>query len=221
LAIVSVHVPKTGGTSLTKQIEQGAFGSWLLDYDDRPRAPGLPARARRGISRVAVRLRAGTLRRYGIIHGHFPADKYRPVADAFMIFLRDPVERLVSHYCYWRDVASKNPATVRNNPLVGEVAAGRMDLVALAWWQRDYYRTFVGGLEIADFDVVGLTEEYDAGIALINRRFNVALQPGRERARETGYADRIDPVVLQYNEENYHYYRQARDRFEMLKKELL
>jgi hypothetical protein len=138
-----------------------------------------------------------------------------------MIFLRDPVERLVSHYCYWRDVASKNPAAVRDNPLVKAVAEGSMDIVALARWQRDYYRTFVGSLRLQDFDVVGITEEFDTSVALINRRFNVNLRPGRERARATAYAGKIDPVILQYNEENYEYYRQARDRFEALKKELL
>jgi len=217
--IVSVHIPKTGGTGITNQIRSGAFGKFLLDYDDKPRSRLVSRKIRRLWSRLTVPFRAADLRSFNIIHGHFPATKYRSVGDAFMVFLRDPVQRTLSHFHYLKKRAEKWDVARRKPQLMQAITEENMDLVEFAALQQDYYRSFIGDMPFEQFDVVGLTEEYEQSIALLNKRFNVTLLPLRERYLE--HPREHLPEVARLNAENYHYYELARRRHIQLVRELL
>lgn len=216
--LVSVHVPKTGGGSLTRQIRNGAFGRYLLDYQDRPLSDSPSHALARLWSRLTVPLRARALSEHDIIHGHFPADKYRSIADAYMIFLRDPVERTLSHYYYWKSAAAGDSQVGKRNRVAAAVARGEVDIVEFAYLQRGIYRMFLGGMEMEQFDVVGLTEQFEKSIALVNRRFHVALVP--LHVRRNVYPRTYAADIEKWNEENYECYRRGRERFEKLVREL-
>ncbi|MET0274220.1 MAG: sulfotransferase family 2 domain-containing protein [Phenylobacterium sp.] len=88
--LISLHVPKTAGTSL-RQMLQGWFGENLAFHyrGDRGEAPAV-AEARPGLC----------------VHGHFNrcrglgALEYYPGASQFIVFLRNPFERFVSQWRY-------------------------------------------------------------------------------------------------------------------------
>lgn len=102
--LISVHVPKTGGTSFRHVLET-RFGTGLLIDHPWERLPDpLNGERLRGSDDEIRR----ALRGITCIHGHFNVRKYLPLLEVegieplFMTWLRDPVERAVSTYFFLR-----------------------------------------------------------------------------------------------------------------------
>jgi hypothetical protein len=221
--IISVHIPKTAGTSLITEIKRGALGRYRLDDEDRPTLLDLGWRMRRLAARAAARWHARRLLQdYDVIHGHFLANKYAflyPRAG-FITFLRDPVPRLLSHYYYFRDVASRNPVTVAKNPVIRMVADGELGLVEFARSEamRHMYERFLDGLDPERFTLVGITERYAESIALLNGLLGTALEARHERrtdrARHAAEYEPVLPELVEANRGNQRIYAAAQTLFE-------
>lgn len=97
LEMASVHIWKTGGTTLVDALRR-KYGLRLRLYYPPPLAP---ARAR---------IRAQLRQAYGLalapfsraVHGHFPASQYADTNAEMIVFVRDPVEIRASAYHYVR-----------------------------------------------------------------------------------------------------------------------
>jgi len=160
--LISVHLPKTAGTSFGESLTD-RFGDRLLrDYDDAPlNAPPLGRKLSALLG--GVRNLVTPPERADCIHGHFLPIKYRwlPLRRParFVTWMRDPVERLASHYHFWN--RQYDPRTAR--PLHRRV-------VEESWPFERFYRSpellnvyaqFLWGFPVAAFDFIGVTEHYD------------------------------------------------------------
>ncbi len=217
--IVSIHIPKTAGTSFRVALEQTFGDRLLLDYDDRPLStkPEQVER-RRGAARVVEERPGELLANYDAVHGHFIADKYRPLAtDArYAAFFREPGARLVSHFKQWRRQASPE------NLLGWKVHTGEVGLRELASDPLigSLYRHFLGDVAVEELAFVGLTDAYERSLALFEAVFGYALPALRENLTEpdgspdgaSGDAD-FDKALLA---RDHDVYDQARRRFEAL-----
>ncbi|MGB3513307.1 MAG: sulfotransferase family 2 domain-containing protein, partial [Microcoleaceae cyanobacterium] len=90
IEIISVHVPKTAGTTFRDVLEQ-VYGVAGICVDNQLQYPTIKPQFR-------------------VIHGHFPMIKYEgkfPQAKR-IIWLRNPVERLISQYFYWKNLPLEN-----------------------------------------------------------------------------------------------------------------
>jgi hypothetical protein len=183
----------------------------------------LAARLRRLRSRLGTRLQARRLlQRYDVIHGHFLVEKYAFLHQQarFITFMREPVSRLLSHYYYFKDVASKNPVTVSRNPAIMQVARGELGLVEFARSEamQHLYARFTAGLPLQDFALVGITERYEESVATLNRLLGVAVEARHER--RSGYEKyaeeyrRLLPDLEAANRENMRIYTEAVRLFE-------
>lgn len=155
MKIISIHAPKAGGTSMLALWKQ-AFGEErvLMDYDDPPVNPS----ATFLIDPVGWAERRPTILPDSIqvVHGHFRPGKYDLVKDAFrMTMLRQPVDNLISIYCYWKRIPPQ-PNAVHQYFL-----ANKLDVLGLARlpiMQHLYSDTYFGGWDMGRLDFIGRHE---------------------------------------------------------------
>ena len=174
MELISIHVPKTAGVSF-RRLLQRVYGESevALDYGDRVLDPTSDFRRDPAAWTQGTRARyLETLRAQEpaarVVHGHFTAGKYAgefPEARR-IVWLREPIARLVSHYCYWLDL----PPT--SNALHRRLVEERLSLEEFAALEpmRDVMSgTFLGGVDFAELDFVGLQENFDEDLRRLGR----------------------------------------------------
>lgn len=169
--LVSLHLPKTAGSSFATALRQHYQERLHEDYGMLPMQ--LP-RGRREWQAVrdglAQRVPAGA----AAIHGHFLPVKYRwPLRGrrvAWITWLRDPVERLLSHYHFWtRDYDGSDPAQSLRNRVLAE--GWSLERFCLGPELRNLYRQYLWGFDPRRFAFIGLTEHYATDLAWFSQRF--------------------------------------------------
>lgn len=197
--LVSVHLPKTAGTSFGTALRE-RFGDGL--HEDYTTLPLNQPRGRREWSAVRAGL-AGRAQPVAAsaIHGHFLPLQYRialrGLETRFVTWLRDPVDRLLSHFHFWQRTAHMaTPA----QPLRYRMLQERWSLerFCLGPEMRNLYRQYLWGFPPDRFHFIGITERYEHDLDLFARHFldgratsvHVRANPRGEGA---GYA--IDPAL--------------------------
>jgi len=166
LKIISIHIPKTGGTSFYHTLQQ-VYGSNLsISYKRRDIVPLL----RKGAFNP-THLSPTT----HVLHGHFyysEIAKMHQITDARIIcWLRDPIERLISNYHFFQ-AGLLNPA---RNPLSYAKNKHRLHETLLEFAQlpenRNRMSTFLAGLPLEQLFFWGFQENFESDI----RRLGVIL----------------------------------------------
>ena len=192
--LISVHVPKTAGTSF-RQALQRAYGNGLrLDNDDRPMShPRWQRRA--GALRDSLS-NAGRSLPEACVHGHFLALKYACVRQArFAVWMRDPVQRMVSRYFHYVRHCQNEPHHLRWGLAPG---LSLEEFVRLP----QYWNTaseYLWGFPRRRLDFVGIVEQYDTEIERFARHFDLEGKWDGDRAnrnparKSSGYE--LDPAL--------------------------
>jgi len=190
--LISVDVPKTVGTAFSGLLQQHFGERLLLDYADRPLAEY--SAWRRWSARVQ-RVTAFDASAYDCIHGHFLADKYDFLGSAtrHVAWLRDPAQRVASHYHLWRRVPDLRNADCRrlverNLSLEEFAALPRM---------RNVATRFFAGKRPRDFFFIGLAEEAESSIARFHRLTGIGAQglPAENADPSDALARELSPVL--------------------------
>lgn len=171
--LISVHLPKTAGTSFERGLRSHFRDRLHLDYAAKPlhrsrlqrRGQALLAALRHGLRGVPE---AGS----GCIHGHFLPLGYRWLRSDdpvnFVTWLRDPVERLASHYHHWRRVANPPPTDTLHVRMLAEDWS--LEDFALRPELRNIYSEFLWGFPLERFAFVGISEHYADDLRDFGRR---------------------------------------------------
>lgn len=195
--IVSVHMPRTAGTSFAEVLER-RFGDGLrLDYDDVPvNSSAWP----RSVHALQACLHLGEKSFHGVdcVHGHFLPLKYllasvrTPIR--FVTWLRHPVQRIASHYAYWRRSYSPSVPGVLQRRCVEEKWS--LERLALGPELRDLYSQLLWGFPLENFEFVGLTEHYAEDLQDFGERFlDGRPAPDTLNATSAGAPHAIDPEL--------------------------
>lgn len=171
---MSLHLPKTAGTSFLSILEQQYGERLLRDYADRPlNHPGVRRWSRALGACLGNGAQVSRFAEVDCIHGHFLPLKYRLLAQRrplrFVAWLRDPVERLASHFHYWQ--RSFNPR--ESGQLHRRVVEERWDLerFCLSPELQNTYHRFLWGFPLRRFDFLGITEHFDSDIKTFAARY--------------------------------------------------
>jgi len=198
--IVSVHVPKTAGTTFRQMLQQ-AFPALTLDYGEPLiLAPHI-----------------------GCIHGHFFVEKYAGILPRarFIAWLRDPIERVVSQYHYWlrtpppeKDAPPGLAAFYRETP----------SLLAFAEWhdEANLQRRYLGGLATERYAFLGIADQFARGVALLNRKLGLKLaattpvnvSPGKTANERHEIEPHVRERIAAMNAADVELYDDVRERFE-------
>lgn len=205
--LVSLHMPKTAGTSFAETLRTACGDGYRADYGDLPMQHDA-WRRRRDAVRGGLALRGRLAADVTCIHGHFLALKYR-IAMArqpvrYITWLRDPLQRLVSHYQYWRrDYDGSDPAQPLRNRMLREDWS--FERFALGPEMRNVYRQYLWGFDLARFDFIGITEQYEAELERLRPILGcepvVATALVNPESCDGGYA--VDPGLRQRIEHHH------------------
>lgn len=170
--IVSLHLPKTAGTSFGAALERH-FGVGLLrDYADLPLHVA-PAARNAAALRDCLAWASSEAAPPLCIHGHFLPVKYLLHAQRhgarFVTWMRHPLERLLSHYFFWRRNPPSSPAQRLHWRMYEE--GWSLEEFCLAPEMRDAYAQFLWAFPLEYFDFIGITEHYDDDFASFSRRY--------------------------------------------------
>jgi hypothetical protein len=170
--MISIHIPKTGGTTFVEVLRTCAQEVFYLDYDYgwQPSPTALFCRGKQITAPFeSVIDDVGSLPGRSVIHGHFQAKKYtgRFPNAIYVTWLRDPVERIISNYLYWQ--RSNLPGDTKWEQVTGQQMS--LEQFAQLDYARDLQQAYLFPLAVEEFDFIGITEEYDRSLELFRRLF--------------------------------------------------
>ncbi len=167
-------MPKTGGSSFKHALEQYYTGKLSEDYADFPiNTPAL----NRNWHAASKCLTNAFLQPVNTqcIHGHFLPLKYwlfsLKHSVRFITWMRDPVERLASHYFYWQQVY--NPQRHKSKALHRRMMeeCWSLERFCLGAEMKNFYSQFLWGFPLSRFKFIGITEYYDLEFKFFTKHF--------------------------------------------------
>jgi len=168
LKLVSVHIPKTAGTSFRKSLK-AAYGNDEVVRLDISLQTG---EARLNEKKYEANdLPNGTR----VVHGHFsPADVLKRFPEAggkqFITWLRDPVERVISNYYYLEKRLREELDEEGKNLNILQKMQRSLPEYARDEINRNRQHKFLEGMPLEDFEFVGILEHYAEDLAELGLR---------------------------------------------------
>lgn len=172
--IISIHIPRTAGTSF-RTFLTSQFGEKLyLDYGDPILVNDYLRNSNAYFLSKYNRIVKNKFSNVECIHGHFLPYKYRNQSThsqiKYIIWIRDPIDRLVSHYNF-----------IKNSQFNSNNNSPYQKKVLLQNWSFEKFCTdntilnllskFLWKFDIEDFDFVGRIEDYQSDLALFSKSF--------------------------------------------------
>lgn len=206
ISLISQHIPKTAGTAFSVQLEAWFPRAVSHDYERQyPMETTLRLSPASRIRRSVRRRRRGTARNPVVVHGHLDlrrALKEWPSANV-VTWLRDPVERVVSQYAYWRAAGESI------HPVARLMRSEGWSLLDFASYpdNRNLQSRYISPLDISDFLFVGVTCKYNLSVSLLAESLGKNVSHAQSVHNRTpasarmfaGIADRDRARILELN----------------------
>jgi len=175
--IISVHIGKTAGSSFLATLKNH-FGRKLLeDYNDigvkQISAASSKYEKYKEILKASVDLAEKDWSNIECIHGHILPLKYLLTGyryqAKFVVWIRNPVERLYSHYYYWKRSYDPRKSDDLQRKVIEEKWS--IERFCLDPEFKNHYCGKFWGFPLEYFDFIGITEFYENDLAYFARHF--------------------------------------------------
>lgn len=171
--IVSVHLPKTAGTTFLHLLSTAlGDGSVLADYGEDPCDPNSP----RNLDPTGYFARSLVLPSgYRAVHGHFHIQKYANVRDPLRVtFVRHPVDTLHSIYTYWKTLGPGRHA------LHDYFLTHRLDIyetAKLPLLRHILTRNYFEAVDMKSFHFIGRFESFSSDLSRLSEMLGIPFAP--------------------------------------------
>ncbi len=179
--VVSVHVPKTGGSSLHAQLAT-LLGdeAVVLDLTHDPVS---------GEGESEAAFPAGAR----VVHGHFPARRYARNAACWITWLRHPVDNVFSNFAYWKLVNGPSLKLDTNE------FTSVLDFARYPGQDRLFCELYFGGFDMRRFDFIGFHETRQTDMLKLGQLLGLPLRPevhiNKTPAFDRREAEAADPAI--------------------------
>jgi len=166
--LVSIHIPKTAGTSFIHSLKKQYGHQKVARIDINGN--------RTRINKTPVN-KAYLYKNTAVIHGHFTIDLLHnhlslPHNIPAITWLRDPVERVISNYYYlYKRLDEELNEEKKGLNILSKM---RRSLLEYAQDERNCNRMskFLKGIDLKDLFFIGIVENYDKDIQELGRKLN-------------------------------------------------
>ena len=199
MTLILPHIPKTGGSSLKKSLQDACSNRLYLDYKNNSK--NLTS-SKFFTKRIIIFLnKKHILKSYDVIYGHFNPTVYEWLQLPTGLFFRDPIKRVHSHYNYLINTEKVH----KNTSFIEFAAQERM---------KNLYNFYLGKKTIKDLDYIGITERYDDSLLLLEKMFNIKCEEHKERIGNYNKFETYDNLRSEKN--NMAIYNEALVKFDQL-----
>ena len=137
------------------------------------------------------------------IHGHFMPLKYSIVRQArFVTWIREPIERLGSHYHYWRRTYEGDKSPALHRRVVEEDWS--LERFCLGPEMRNMYSQFLWGFPARRFAFIGIVESFESEMNYFSRTILNSTAAVYEQNRNPAGDSYFPDPEFRKNVEKYH-----------------
>jgi len=174
--LISLHLPKTAGESFAKTLHDFYGDNLIKDYADCPVNTPVQDRNRQAMQYAVTNDYQNPETLIVCIHGHFLPVKYLQSQyvgldndRVFITWMRNPIDRLISHYYYWIERSSLKSHAPLHRRVVEEKWS--LEKFCLAPELQNLYEQFLWGFPLRYFDFIGITEHYQTDLKYFSAKY--------------------------------------------------
>ena len=193
--LIFPHIPKCCGTSLKQQFEQSSEIRVFFDYDHPPHNS-----KKYFEDRCKQRNRDSSylnFRNFDLVFGHFPIERYKRENYHYAVLLREPLDRAISQFFYWKNVLPiTNVTALIRQPIIKDIKEGRADFLSFieACKMDQFYLDYLNDFNPSDFRLIGFFDEYELFLSKLSDLLNISLRSDTHERK--GVKERIEPEVI-------------------------
>lgn len=210
--IVSLHIPKTGGTSFSDVLERAYPDQVAFFYraNNKLTHAKLKDHARLREPELLMELETDGIK---VIHGHAPGRWFlRSIPDQsrFWTWVRDPVERVISAYFYLVQRRERGS----DRPGVAKVAGRTLEEYAREESNQNIQSRVLAGMDLSKFGFIGVTERFDESLAMLGLQEHVLPKPRNRNKKKAEVDPELKKLIGELNAADVALYEEAVRLFE-------
>lgn len=204
--LISVHVPKTAGTTFLKILSSLYGRKFKSDYLDIMNLNSVILHGDKPSNNVL-----NNAKKYSVIMGHFRASKYLFLDRPYIAWVRDPIDRAISHYYFWKKLWKKERKRNWDNKL--------SELFESGWTVVDFSKMFSNQMSyfldcnIKHFKFIGISEEFNEELSRFDNIFGFNIKIPKKRLNVNKEKEKISndvrKKIAKYHDKDIELYKKA------------